>query len=246
MSEQELAQEQAQNAPQESVATPETTQQPEIDTSKIFSKGYNEGKSKAEKDLISRFSSLGIENPQSIEDVINHISGVISPKREEQSEVDQLRKMLEDANKKAEDAKNEYEIFRQETLLEAQLEQAMSTVRSEGQLSIKDDHLKNLFYMEYEVEEQGGQFFAIKDGMPILDNEGNRKSLANVVKDFVRENNYLRPAATGTGGSAGSVSSSDKPSRKEFNQLIQSKSADSQRKAAELYSQYKKVGSWGA
>jgi hypothetical protein len=246
MSEQEQVLEQTQNAQEESVATPQEQQQPEVDTSKIFSKGYNEGKSKAEKDVLAKFSSLGIENAQSLDDVINHFSQAMNPKKEDQSEVEQLRKMLEVANAKAEEAYNNYEVFRQETLLENQLTEAMNSVKAEGSLSIKDDHLKNLFYMEYEVEEQDGSFYASRNGIPMLDQEGNRKSLTTVLRDFVRENNYSRPVATGTGGSSGNGIGSDKPSRSEFNKLIQSKSADAQRRAAELYSQYKQVGSWGA
>lgn len=246
MSNEELVQEQTLNAQEEQVAAPEIQQQPEVDTSKIFSKGYNEGKSKAEKDVLAKFSSLGIENAESLDDVINHFSQAMNPKKEDQSEVEQLRKMLEEANSKAEEARNNYEVFRQETLLESQLDGALNSVKSEGSLTIKEDHLKNLFYMEYEVEEQDGGFYASRNGIPMLDQEGNRKPLSSVLRDFVRENSYLRPAVTGTGGSTGSVASSDKPSRSEFNKLIQSKSADAQRKAAELYAQYKQTGSWGA
>lgn len=246
MSNEELVLDQTQNDQQEQVAAPETQQQPEVDTSKIFSKGYNEGKTKAERDLLAKFSSLGIENAQSFDDVINHISGVLNPKKEDGSEIEQLRKMLEDANRKAEEAQNNYEIFRQETLLETQLDGALNALRAEGSLTIKEDHLKNLFYMEYEVEEQDGGFYASRNGIPLLDQQGNRKPLQAVLRDFVRENNYVRPAVTGTGGSTGSGASSDKPSRSEFNKLIQSKSADAQRRAAELYSQFKQVGSWGA
>ena len=246
MSEQDQVLEQTQNAPEETVAAPQEQQQQEVDTSKIFSKGYNEGKSKAEKDVLTKFGSLGIENAESLDDVINHLSQALKPKKNDEGEVEQLRKMLEEANAKAEEARNNYEIFRQETLLESQLDGALNSVKSEGPLSIKEDHLKNLFYMEYEVEEQDGSFYASRNGIPMLDQEGNRKPLSTVLRDFVRENNYIRPAATGTGGSSGNGISSDKPSRSEFNKLIQSKSADAQRRAAELYTQYKQVGSWGA
>jgi len=246
MSNEELVQEQTLNAQQEQVAAPEIQQQPEVDTSKIFSKGYNEGKSKAEKDVLAKFSSLGIEDAESLDDVLSRISQVLNPKKESTNEVEQLRKMLEEANTRAEEARNNYEVFRQETLLENQLDGALNAIRAEGSLTIKEDHLKNLFYMEYEVEEQDGGFYASRNGIPLLDQEGNRKPLSSVLRDFVRENSYLSPAVTGTGGATGGLASSDKPSRSEFNKLIQSKSADAQRRAAELYTQYKQVGGWGA
>lgn len=239
-----MALEQAQNAPVETAETP--IQQPEVDTSKIFSKGYNEGKSKAEKDLVSKIRSLGIDDVESLDDGISRLAEILQPKKEQVSEVEQLKKMLEEAHKKAESAEGNFHAFRQEMLLEGQLSQALTDVKSEGSLNLKDDHVKNLFYMEYEIEEDGGQFFATKDGMPMLDRDGNRKQLGTVLKEFIRENGYIKPNVVGTGGSTGAGVFSDKPSRSEFNKLITSKSADAQARAAELYNQYKKVGTWGA
>jgi len=236
MSEQELAQEQAQNAPQESVATPQETQQPEVDTSKIFSKGYNEGKSKAEKDFLNKFtSSLGIEDAESIDDVLNTLSGKLSPKKESENEVEQLRKLLEQANLKAQEAEDNYAAFVYESKLDSTMQTAIDSLSAEGNLSLKPDHLKNLFYMEYEIEERDGQFFPTRNGTPVLDQEGNRKSLSSVMRDFVRENKYISSRVQGTGGTSGDGATSSKPSRAEFQQLLRSNSKDSQQKAAELY-----------
>lgn len=240
MSTENLVVEQTQTVPSEPAVA--QTQQPEVDTSKIFSKGYNEGKTKVEKDVLTKFRSLGIENAESLDDVVNHISQVLSPKKEQQNEVEQLRKMLEDANKKATEAQQSYEAFVQETKLEATMDTALSSLSAEGNLTLKADHLKNLFYMEYEIEENGGQFFATRNGIPVLDQEGNRKSIGSVMRDFVRENKYLTSRATGTGGSTGDATVSSKPSKAEFRSLLQSKNAGSQERAAEMYNTAKKTG----
>lgn len=236
MTEQDQVVEQTQNAPQEDVATPqEQQQQPEVDTSKIFSKGYNEGKSKAEKDLLNKFSSsLGIDQVESIEDVIGALSQKLSPKQENASEVDELRKMLEDANRKAQEAEDNYAAFVYETKLDATMDQAISSLSAEGNLSLKGDHLKNLFYMEYDIEERDGQFFPTRNGTPVLDQEGNRKSVAAVIRDFARENKYIQQRVQGTGGSSGSGQASTKPSRAEFRALLKG-NAESQAKAGELF-----------
>ena len=243
MSEQELVVEQTQNAPQEDVATPQEAQQTEVDTSKIFSKGYNEGKSKAEKDLLNKFtSSLGIDEADSLDDVLSALSNKLSPKKDEENEVEQLRKMLEESNRKAQEAEDNYAAFMYETKLDATMDQAISSLSAEGNLSLKQEHLKNLFYMEYEIEERDGQFFPTRNGTPVLDQEGNRKSMSSVMRDFVRENKYIAQRVQGTGGAAGDGQISSKPSRSEFRSLLQSSNADSQARAAKMWNTAKETG----
>lgn len=237
---QQQVEETTQTTPAEPAEAP--IQQPEVDTSKIFSKGYNEGKVKAEKDVLAKFRSLGIENAESLDDVVQTISSVLTPKKEQESEVSQLRKMLEDANKKAEDAKLEYEAFVQETRLETAMDSAMGSLSAEGNLTLKPEHLKNLFYAEYDIDIRDGQFLPTRNGNPMLDSEGNYKSIESVLKDFVRSNKYLTPRVTGTGGGTGDGATSEKPSRAEFNKLIKEKSAESQAKAAALWNASKVTG----
>jgi hypothetical protein len=242
MSEQDQVVEQTQNAPEESVATPQEQQALEVDTSKIFSKGYNEGRSKAEKDLLGKFSSLGIENVESVEDAISRLSEQLTPKKEQESEVQQLRSMLEEANRKAQEAEDEREAFIYETRLDKTMNDAIDSLTAEGNLTLESAHLKNLFYMEYEIEERDGQFYPVKNGTPVLDNEGNLKSVSTVMRDFVREYKYINAKVQGTGGGTGDGASSSKPSRAEFQQLVRSKSKDGQTRAAELWTQAKEVG----
>lgn len=242
MSEQDQVMEQTQTASQEPVAAPEMQQTQEVDTSKIFSKGYNEGRSKAEKDLLSRFSSLGIENVESLDDALGALSQMVQPKKEQESEVQQLRTMLEEANRRAQEADDEREAFIYETRLDSTMGNAIDSLTAEGSLTLKPDHLKNLFYMEYEIEERDGQFYPVKNGTPVLDQEGNRKSLSTVMRDFVRENQYMSARVQGTGGGTGDGASSSKPSRAEFQQLVRSKSKDGQAKAAEMYTLAVKEG----
>lgn len=241
MSEQEVV-EQTQNAPQESAETQNQQQEVAVDTSKIFSKGYNEGKQKAEKDAIAKLRSLGIENAETLDDVVSSLSSILKPKKEQESEVTQLRKMLEEANKKAEDAQLEYEAYLQESKLNASLDSAMSALSAEGSLTLKSEHLKNLFFAEYDIDFREGMMVPVKDGAPLLDKEGNYMGIDSALKDFVRANKYISPKAVGTGGGTGGGVVSEKPSKAEFQKLIREKSADSQSKAAELWNMAKKTG----
>ena len=216
--------------------------QPEVDTSKLFSKAYNEGKSKAEKDFINQLRSLGIEDAETLEDGLSQLSQTLKPKEESKSEVEELRKLLEQTQKRAEDAENEYQAYVQEMKLETEMDSSLNGLTAEGNLTLKPEHLKNLFYMEYEIEEENGQFFATRNGIPVLDGQGNRQSVGDVLKTFAKENKYVSPRAMGTGGGTADTPSGNKPSRAEFRSLLQSKSADAQTRAAELYTLAKETG----
>lgn len=249
MSTENLVEEQTQTAPQETPEAPQTQdtaqhvqEEQQIDTSKLFSKAYNEGKSKAEKDFIAQLRSLGIDDAETLEDGLSKLSQTIKPKEESKSEVEELRKMLEDTQKRAEDAENEYQAYVQEMKLETQMDSSLNSLTAEGNLTLKPEHLKNLFYMEYEIEEENGQFFATRNGIPVLDGQGNRQSVGDVLKTFAKENKYVSPRAMGTGGGTADTPSGNKPSRSEFRSLLQSKSADAQQRAAELYATAKETG----
>lgn len=242
MSNENQVEEQTLTVPDEQTAAPEM-QETQIDTSKLFSKAYNEGKTKAEKDLLVKIRSLGIEDAETLEDGITRLSQVLAPKKESKNEVEELRKMLEEANIKAETARNEYEAYIHEVKLDATMNDALGSLTAEGSLTLKPEHLKNLFYLEYDIEQEGNSFFVTKDGIPVLDNHGNRKAVGDVLKSFAKENRYLSPKVMGAGGGTGdSSASSDRPSRSEFRNLLQSKSPEAQQKAAELFALSKKVG----
>lgn len=249
MSTENLVEEQTQTAPQETPEAPQTQdtaqdvqEEQQIDTSKLFSKAYNEGKSKAEKDFIAQLRSLGIDDAETLEDGLSKLSQTIKPKEESKSEVEELRKMLEDTQKRAEDAETEYQAYVQEMKLETQMDSSLNSLTAEGNLTLKPEHLKNLFYMEYEIEEENGQFFATRNGIPVLDGQGNRQGVGDVLKTFAKENKYVSPRAMGTGGGTADTPSGNKPSRAEFRSLLQSKSADAQQRAAELYATAKETG----
>lgn len=238
MSVDETVTEQTQNAPEESAET----QNQQVDTSKLFSKAYNEGKSKLEKDVLKMFNTLGIEDVESIEQGFSTLNEKLSPKKSAENEVETLRKLLDESNKKMEDLQGEFESFMKDSQVDRSVDTALQQIRGKSDMSIKDDHLKTLFFMEYEIEEREGQFIAVKDGTPVMDSKGDYMSLSDALYGFARENKYLSPRATGTGGGAGSATVSDKPSRSEFRSLLRTKSADSQAKAAEMFETAKKTG----
>jgi hypothetical protein len=238
MSVEETAVEQAQNAPEEFAET----QNQQVDTSKLFSKAYNEGKSKLEKDVLKMFNTLGLEDVESIEQGFSTLNERLSPKKNAENEVETLRKLLDESNKKMEDLQGEFESFMKDSQVDRTVDTALQGLKGKADLSIKDDHLKTLFFMEYEVEEREGQFIAVKDGTPIMNSKGDYLSLSDALYGFARDNKYLSPRATGTGGGTGSAGVADKPSRTEFRNLLRTKSADSQARAADMFATAKKTG----
>ena len=219
------------------------TQNQQVDTSKLFSKAYNEGKSKLERDVMKMMGSLGIEDAESIEDGFSKLGSILSPKKENKNEVDELRRMLEEATKRADDVQGEFESFVQQAQVERSLDESLSKMRQDSEVSLKDDHLKALFSMEYEVEERDGNFIAIRNGAPVLDNKGDYRSIGDVLRQFALDNKYASPAARGAGGSSGSASPvADKPSRSEFRSLLRQSNSKSQERAAELFALSRQVG----
>lgn len=238
MSVDETVVEQTQNAPEELAET----QNQQVDTSKLFSKAYNEGKSKLEKDVLKMFSSLGLEDVESIEHGFNTLNEKLSPKKNAENEVETLRKLLDESNKRVEDLQGEFESFMKDSQVDRTVDTALQGLRQKADMSIKDDHLKTLFFMEYEIEEREGQFIAVKDGTPVMNSKGDYLSISDALYGFARDNKYMSPRAMGTGGGTGSAGITDKPSRTEFRNLLRAKSADSQAKAAEMFATAKKTG----
>lgn len=230
--------EQTQNAQQESV----DTQNQQVDTSKLFSKAYNEGKTKLEKDVLKMFGSLGLEDVDSIESGFSALSERLSPKKAAENEVETLRKLLDESNKKVEDLQGEFESFMRDSQVDRSVDIALQAMKQQSELGIKDDHLKTLFFMEYEIEERDGQFIAMKDGTPVMNNKGDYLPINEALMAFAKQNKYVIPKVSGTGGGTGSSSVTDKPSRAEFRNLIRSKSEGSQSRAAEMFEVAKKTG----
>ena len=79
MSEQNTEQADAPESAVEETTSQNTVQsQPEFDKDKFFRGAYNEGKSKVEKDVVSKFSELLGDNVDSLDDAFSRIPANLS------------------------------------------------------------------------------------------------------------------------------------------------------------------------
>jgi len=119
MSEQNIEQADAPESAIEESTSQTQPQQPEFDKDKFFRGAYNEGKSKVEKDVVSKFSELLGDNVESLDDAFSRIQQTIQPKQEEKGESEKLRELLQQYQQEAESAK--------EQLMMTQMENRINT-----------------------------------------------------------------------------------------------------------------------
>lgn len=242
MSEQNI--EQA-DAPESAVeeTTSQNTVQPEFDKDKFFRGAYNEGKSKVEKDVVSKFSELLGDNVDSLDDAFSRIQQTLAPKQEEKGEAEKLRELLQQYQQEAESAKEQLMMTQMENRINNEFQSAFGALQQDNELTLRQDYIEQLFYNEYEIEESNGQFYATKDGVPDLDAQGNRKSVANSLVEFAKQ--FAKPKKVGAGGATGGTpASSEKPSRAEFQQLVRSSNPVDRKKAEQLFGAMKQAGGW--
>ena len=119
---------------------------------------------------------------------------------------------------------------------------ALNALQQDNELTLKPDYVEQLFYNEYEIVESDGQFYAAKDGVPDLDDQGNRKSLGNSFIEFAKQ--FAKPKKVGAGGATGGTPASERPSRAEFQRLVRSSNPADRAKAEELFGVMKAAGGW--
>jgi hypothetical protein len=245
MSDQNLEQAEAPDS-----ALEETTSQneqpatePAFDKDKFFRGAYNEGKSKVEKDVVTKFSELLGDNVESLEDAFLRIQQTIQPKQEEKGESEKLRELLQQYQQEAESAKEQLQMTQMQSKIDSEFGGALNALQQDNELTLKPDYVEQLFYNEYEIIESDGQFYAAKDGVPDLDDQGNRKSLGNSFIEFAKQ--FAKPKKVGAGGATGGTpASSERPSRAEFQRLVRSSNPADRAKAEELFGVMKAAGGW--
>jgi hypothetical protein len=245
MSDQNLEQAEAPDS-----AVEETTSQneqpatePAFDKDKFFRGAYNEGKSKVEKDVVTKFSELLGDNVESLEDAFLRIQQTIQPKQEEKGESEKLRELLQQYQQEAESAKEQLQMTQMQNKIDSEFGGALNALQQDNELTLKTDYVEQLFYNEYEIIESDGQFYAAKDGVPDLDDQGNRKSLGNSFIEFAKQ--FAKPKKVGAGGATGGTpASSERPSRAEFQRLVRSSNPADRAKAEELFGVMKAAGGW--
>jgi len=236
----------------ESVDAPESTteettsqneqQQPEFDKDKFFRGAYNEGKSKVERDMISKFSEILGNDVNTLDDAFSLLSNKMQPVQSDAGEEDKLRELLQQAQVEAEAAKEQLALSQMETKIGSEFQGAFNALEQDNELTLKKNYIEQLFYNEYEIEESNGQFYATKNGVPDLDAQGNRKSVGNSLVEFAKQ--FAKPKKVGTGGATGGTPSTDRPSREEFQKLVRSSSPVDRKKAEQLYGAMKLAGGW--
>ena len=247
MSEQNIEQADAPESAVEESTSKNTEQQPAtepaFDKDKFFRGAYNEGKSKVEKDVVSKFSELLGNNVESLDDAFSRIQQTIQPKQEEKGESEKLRELLQQYQQEAEAAKEQLMMTQMENRINTEFQSAFGALQQDNELTLRQDYIEQLFYNEYEIEESNGQFYAVKDGVPDLDAQGNRKSVANSLVEFAKQ--FAKPKKVGAGGATGGTpASSERPSRAEFQQLVRSSNPADRAKAEELFGAMKAAGGW--
>jgi len=247
MSEQNIEQADALESAVEESTSKNTEQQPAtepaFDKDKFFRGAYNEGKNKVEKDVVSKFSELLGNDVESLEDAFSRIQQTLQPKQEEKGESEKLRELLQQYQQEAESAKEQLMMTQMENRINTEFQSAFGALQQDNELTLRQDYIEQLFYNEYDIEESNGQFYAVKDGVPDLDAQGNRKSVANSLVEFAKQ--FAKPKKVGAGGATGGTpASSERPSRAEFQQLVRSSNPADRAKAEELFGAMKATGGW--
>jgi len=206
-------------------------------------RSYNQGKAKFVKDAVSEF---GIE-AETYEDALSMLKESRQQGKSEQSdktssETEQLRALLKQKEEEAQKAVETLNKVRLDQSKSTQYNQAMSELNKAGKMVLDNDSARILFENSVDIMEENGQLYASKDGIPLMDDSGNRKSLANAYVDFLKDKKLFVPNAQGTGGATASgVSASSKPKFSEFTKLSSGRAKD-QVKAAEVWNLAKEIG----
>lgn len=232
------------DAPESAVeeTTSQNTVQPEFDKDKFFRGAYNEGKSKVEKDVVSKFSELLGNQVESLDDAFSRIQQTLQPKKEEVGEAEKLRELLQQYQQEANDAKEQLQMTQMQSRIDSEFGSAINSLQQDNELTLKSDYVEQLFYNEYDIEESNGQFYAVKNGVPELDAQGNRKTLGNSFAEFAKQ--FAKPKKVGAGGATGGTPASERPSRAEFQKLVRSTNPADRAKAEELFGASRAAGGW--
>ena len=230
------------SAVEESTSQTQPATEPAFDKDKFFRGAYNEGKSKVEKDVVSKFSELLGNDVESLDDAFSRIQETLQPKQEEKGEAEKLRELLQQYQQEAELAKEQLQMTQMQNRIDSEFGSAFSALQQDNELTLKTDYIEQLFYNEYEIEESNGQFYAVKDGVPDLDEQGNRKSVANSLMEFAKQ--FAKPKKVGAGGATGGTPASERPSRAEFQKLVRSTNPADRQKAEELFAASRAAGGW--
>lgn len=220
----------------------EPATEPAFDKDKFFRGAYNEGKSKVEKDVVTKFSELLGNDVESLDDAFSRIQQTLQPKQEEKGESEKLRELLQQYQQEAESAKEQLQMTQMQSKIDSSFNSALSEIQKDNELTLKTDYVEQLFYNEYEIVESDGQFYAAKDGVPDLDDQGNRKSLSNSFAEFAKQ--FTKPKKVGAGGATGGTPASERPSRAEFQRLVRSSNPADRQKAEELFAASRAAGGW--
>jgi len=215
-----------------------------VDTSKLYSKAYNEGKAKAEKDVLSKFESVTGTQAEKVEDVYSWIedsSGKLadsisdptqtSEYKELQKSVNSYKEQLDQAQQRAQAIQNQYKF-------DSTFTEAVNEIKKASNFKIPQSDVKDLFLAKHDVEYKDGTPVVKKGDTPLLDEEGNYKPLSKALQDFSKS--YTEPSSGGTGGGTGDGGGA-KPKFADYKEATKNKDYD---KVQKLYEQAAQAGGW--
>lgn len=218
-------------------------EEPKPDTSKIFSNGYNQGREKEQKDVLSKFESITGQKPESVDQVFEWMTttskkvaeSISDPTqtneyKELQGKLSTYQEKLQQAQSRAEQVQNQYHF-------DSAHNETANKLRQNAEFVIPDSDAKQLFQTKHEIEWNDGKAIVKKDGAPLLDDNGNYRPLQSVLTDFYKS--YTKPTTQGTGGGTG-----DGVGKPKFADFKQASKGDNRKQMAELINQAKAAGGW--
>lgn len=219
-------------------------QTPEPDTSKIFSKGYNEGIETQEKRVLNKFSEVTGQEFASVDDLYGWAKNSSQKLAESVSDPTQteeyktLQKNLNEYKNKFNEAQSMVAQVQNQYKFDNIHGETVNKMRESSEFVIPESDAKDLFKARYSVDWKDGNAVVKKGDTPVLDEEGNYKPLQSVLSDFYK--NYTKPSTQGTGGSTGDGGDM-KPSYKEFQQANMDRDYE---KVQSLFDQASNAGGW--
>lgn len=215
-----------------------------VDTSKVFSNGYNEGVETQEKRVLKKFSEITGKEFDSIDDVYGwgkdssaKLAEAVSDPTQTQ-EYKELQSSLSKYKKEAKEAQNTTQAIKNQYKFDSIHSQASNKLKQSAEFVIDESDAKDLFQTKHEIEWKDGNPIVKKNGTPVLDENGNYKPLQSVLSDFYKP--YTKPATDGTGGGSGD-GGDIKPKYEDYKKAHKN---DDRELKSKLIKQAKSAGAW--
>jgi len=215
------------------------------DTSKVFSKGYNEGVSTQERRVVEKISKATGNDFSDIDDVYGWAQNSSKKLAEsvsdptETNEYKELQSKVNEYKQQATEAQNMAQNIQNQYKFDSTYNEVVSSVKESNNFKIPESDVKDLFNAKHQVEYKDGKPVVKKGDMPLMTDDGEYKPLSDAIKDFAKS--YIEPATSGTGGGSGDGATGAKPKYEDFMAAKNNKDYD---KMEALFNQADQSGGW--